>query len=625
MIRPENTDFIRGVLASDVLTFTRYFFKAQYGRKFIVGKHHVAIANALGEVLRGECTRLIVNVPPRYGKTELVVKNFIAMGLALNPASKFLHLSYSAALAEDNSVAVKDILNLDAYKRLFPATRIKEGADTKTKWATTAGGGVYATSTLGQITGFGAGIVDSESNGYQFGGAVIIDDPIKPEDALSDLQRGNVNRRFETTIRNRVNSRNTPFIIIMQRLHADDLCGYLQKNESGVWKTITLPALGDDGQPLWEFKHTAQELQDLRDINPFVFDTQYQQHPTPMEGLMYAPERWREYDEVPITATRVVKNYTDTADTGADDLVSINYVETERGNYIIDLLCTQSAMEETEPLVARMLARDGVEIANIESNNGGRGFARAVEQQLRTLGNNNTRVEWFHQSANKEARIFTQAAAVQNLTWWPRGWRSLYPRAASQLDGFMRVGKNAHDDVADALTGTIEKRAPTGIQTYTGEIDGERVNVFFARGEEQAFVSAVLSDGKCYIAKAKKRTSWDKRGQHGTSGDNTGQTPNGKDAVQNDASAAHRNIFVGGQEELPLYNALRAQYGNLYAVPLPNVGAVEQWRGVYNRFLWNANDAETLSFANNANEPLPNNYSLCISVLAAAVIKDITA
>lgn len=141
MIRPENTDFIRGVLANDVLTFTRYFFKAQFGRKFIIGKHHVAIANALGEVLRGECTRLIVNVPPRYGKTELVVKNFIAMGLALNPASKFLHLSYSAALAEDNSVAVKDILNLDAYKRLFPATRIKEGADTKTKWATTAGGG----------------------------------------------------------------------------------------------------------------------------------------------------------------------------------------------------------------------------------------------------------------------------------------------------------------------------------------------------------------------------------------------------------------------------------------------------------------------------------------------------
>lgn len=561
---------VRYELNNDVLMFTRYFFREQYNRKFIVGKHHVAIAEALGEVLRGECERLIVNVPPRYGKTELVVKNFIAMGLALNPAARFLHLSYSAALAEDNSVAVKDILQLDAYRRLYPATRIKEGADTKTKWSTTAGGGVYATSTLGQITGFGAGIVDDETSEYQFGGAVIIDDPIKPEDALSDLQRGNVNRRFETTIRNRVNSRHTPFIIIMQRLHADDLCGYLQKTESGVWKTITLPALDEQGNALWEFKHTASELQALRAINPFVFDTQYQQHPMPLEGLLYDPSAWKEYDEIPITARAVRKNYTDTADTGADDLVSIDYVETERGNYITDIVCTDAPMEQTEPMVARMLTRDNVEVANIESNNGGRGFARNVETQMRLLGNNTTRVEWFTQTANKQSRIFTNSAAVQNLTHFPRGWRTLYPKVAAQLDGFLKAGRNAHDDVADALTGTIEKRGSHAVHTYEQPpAEAESVGVVSVLDGKCAWVKASLAD-KCYITDA------------------------GYDTPAQDNC---RWLFVGGKADVGIYNALKATITDLYAVKQMTQAEQATWRNVWAQFLWSANDARQLTFA----------------------------
>ena len=214
-------NIIRAWTLKGTLNFTRYFFKQMQKKKFVIGAHHKVVCDALDQVLRGETKRLIINIAPRFGKTELAVKQFIAEGLALNPAAKFIHLSYSGNLAMDNSVAIKDIVKSEAYMEIFD-TRIKDGSDTKNRWETEQGGGVYATSTLGQITGFGAGAVDIPGEPYQFSGAIVIDDPIKPEDALSDIVRERVNRRFETTIRNRVNSRNTPIIIIMQRLHDDD-------------------------------------------------------------------------------------------------------------------------------------------------------------------------------------------------------------------------------------------------------------------------------------------------------------------------------------------------------------------------------------------------------------------
>jgi hypothetical protein len=199
---------------------------------------------------------LIINIAPRYGKTEVAVKNFIAKGLAHNPAAKFIHLSYSDDLALDNSEEVKDIIKSAEYQQLFPEVQIKPGTDSKKKWYTTKGGGVYATAAAGQVTGFGAGKVDDEEvekffdeiESEGFGGALVIDDPIKPEDADSELIRERVNNRFDSTIRNRVNSRNTPIIIIMQRLHEHDLCGYLIDNEGTKWEVLSLPSIKENGK-----------------------------------------------------------------------------------------------------------------------------------------------------------------------------------------------------------------------------------------------------------------------------------------------------------------------------------------------------------------------------------------
>jgi len=483
-------DVLKTWCLSKTLNFTRYFFKQRFNKKFIVGSQHEQIADILDRVLSGELKKVIINIAPRYGKTELAVKAFIAEGLAINPKSKFIHLSYSDDLARDNSMGVQEIMSQPEYKRLFDAVPVSFGTK---KWYTSEGGGLYAVSSSGQVTGFGAGLVDEEvfnedeidkeendaidefasaieaSEG--FGGAIIIDDPIKPDDAISSTIRDKVNSKFDTTIRNRVNSRNTPIIIIMQRLHENDLCGYLINKEPGQWTVLSLPCIytDDEGkeQALWPHKHTLAELYKERGNNKFVFETQYMQNPKPLQGLMYEKE-FKTYSAIPYSANMVKKAYIDTADTGKDYLCAICYVETETGNYVTDVLYTQEAMETTEPKTAEMLTKEAVKEAVIEANNGGRGFSRSVEAQCRVMKNNYTSFTTFHQSDNKNVRIFNNSGSVQNLTYFPVGWDKLWPQFYRSLTGYMKVGKNDNDDAPDALTGTYEQRGKGNVKDLSG-------------------------------------------------------------------------------------------------------------------------------------------------------------
>lgn len=257
-----------------LLFFTRYIFKENTGNKFQVAKFHETLADTLHKVHKGEIKRLIINIPPRYGKTELAVKMYIAWSLAKNPSAKFIHLSYSDSLALDNSSMTKEYINSDAFTRLWDI-KLKKDSQSQKKWYTTDGGGVYATSSGGAITGFGAGS----------GGAIIIDDPLKPDDALSDVRRSFINNRYNTTIRSRVNDRDVPIIVIMQRLHEEDLSGYLLDGGSGEqWHHLKLSALDDDNKPLWPEKHSFDELEAIRQADRYTFSGQYLQLPSPPEG-----------------------------------------------------------------------------------------------------------------------------------------------------------------------------------------------------------------------------------------------------------------------------------------------------------------------------------------------------
>ncbi len=251
------------------LFFARYFFKQRTGGKMIVAPHHKVIQQTLDRVVAGEITRLIINVPPGYTKTELATINMIGRGLALNNRARFMHLSYSHNLALLNSSTARGIVKSQAYQAMWPMV-LRDDADSKAMWWTEHGGGVYASSAAGQVTGFRAGHMEP---GWQ--GALIIDDPVKPDDAYSDTVRGGINDRFNETIKSRLAIETTPMIVIMQRIHYQDLSGYLLRGGSGEkWHHLNLPVIIDNSLPypeenthgipidhglpdgwLWPFKH----------------------------------------------------------------------------------------------------------------------------------------------------------------------------------------------------------------------------------------------------------------------------------------------------------------------------------------------------------------------------------
>ena len=267
-------EVIKDKCIDSLLFFTRFIFKENTGNKFEVAPFHIELAQTLEKVSKGEINRLIINIPPRYGKTEIAVKMFIAWSLAKNPAAKFIHLSYSDALALDNSSQTREYITGDAYQGIWPL-QLKKDSQSQKKWYTTAGGGVYATASGGAITGFGAGS----------GGAIIIDDPLKPDDAVSDVKRSFINNRYNTTIRSRVNSRDVPIIVIMQRLHEDDLSGYLLDGGSGEdWHHLKLSAIDENNKALWPSKHSFAELEAIRQADRYTFSGQYMQEPAPQEG-----------------------------------------------------------------------------------------------------------------------------------------------------------------------------------------------------------------------------------------------------------------------------------------------------------------------------------------------------
>ncbi len=450
------------------LFFVRYMFREIRGKKYVVAEHHLRIAETLERVVRGEITRLIINIAPRYGKTELAVKMWIAWCLAFQPGGKFIHLSYSDDLALDNSRFIKDYIESETYQELFKVKLRKDSKSIK-KWYTTEDGGVYATSAGGQVTGFGAGELDTDEEMEEFMGvpqaisvgqwvedfygALVIDDANKPEDAGSSKALTKVTDRFDSTLRDRTNSRRTPIVAIGQRIDPEDLCGHLIDLEPEVWYVLKMPCIKEDGTALYPRKHTLEELLHKKKITPLVFDNQYMQDPKPRQGLMYVD--FKTYKELP--KLRIVKAYCDTADTGTDYLCSIVYGVPKRRKdphlYLIDVIYTKRAMEATEPMVAKQYESFKVRRANIESNSGGRGFARKVN----TLTNSDVFISWFHQKDNKDSRIYSNSGSVNYTILMPEGWETRFPEFHHSITRYKKEGGNKHDDAEDTITGCYEK------------------------------------------------------------------------------------------------------------------------------------------------------------------------
>jgi predicted phage terminase large subunit-like protein len=280
---------------ADLYFFSRYMFLQR--RKFTWRRapQHKVICEALERVFRGEVKNLVINVPPRYSKTELAAVNFIPWALGHHPDAEFIHVSYSGRLAANNSWHAKELVLHPAYREIFPDVALRADTQARDHWTTTRGGVVFATSMGGTVTGFGAG---KARDG--FGGAIIIDDPHKADEAKSEVIRGGVLEWYQNTLESRRNTPDTPIILIMQRLHQHDLAGWLLEGNSGeTWEHVCMPAIQPDGTALWPEKHSIETLRRMQSANPYVFAGQYQQRPSPSEGGQFKPERLQIVDALP--------------------------------------------------------------------------------------------------------------------------------------------------------------------------------------------------------------------------------------------------------------------------------------------------------------------------------------
>lgn len=302
--------------------FARYFFKRRKGTKFIFSEHHHILCDDLMKVWRGEITHYIANLPPRYSKTELCIILFSAWCYVKNPQAEFIHLSYADTLVLENSDAIKDIIKSADFQALWPDIGVRPSKDSKKAWETPQGGKFYATAAGGQVTGFGAGRMDDvdEEGNFTFSGCLLIDDPLKPDDARSDAMREAINGRWDTTVKSRRNSKRTPVICIMQRVHEHDYTGMLIADTEFDWFVRALPALIDEDGPneraLWPAKHDVAALKAMKAKNAYVFSSQYQQRPSPMGGGLIKGAWFQRYDVLPPLKYR--KMYADTAQKTAE-------------------------------------------------------------------------------------------------------------------------------------------------------------------------------------------------------------------------------------------------------------------------------------------------------------------
>ena len=410
---------------------------------------------------------LIINMPPRHGKSR-TAQMAVKWILGKNPIEKIMTGSYNTTLSTTFAKNVRnDIQEIKAdadrivYSDIFPNIRIKRGDASMDMWSLEGSYNNYlATSPGGTATGFGASIL-------------IIDDIIKnAEEAYNENTKAKHWDWFTNTMLSRLEE-GGKIIIIMTRWASDDLAGRAIEHFGDKAKVITMKALQDDGSMLCDDVLSYDSyMEKCRAMGEDIASANYQQIPIDLKGVLYS--NIKTYERVPCDQNgeplfSVIKNYTDTADTGDDWLASITYGVYNKEAYILDVVYSRASMEHTEPEVADMLYRNTVNIADIESNNGGRGFARQVIQRLRdTYGSNYTKVVPFHQSKNKQARILSNATWVMDHIYFPVNWADRWPEFYKAVTRYLREGKNEHDDAADALTGVAEKlTAPVYQSTRT--------------------------------------------------------------------------------------------------------------------------------------------------------------
>lgn len=412
---------------------------------------------------------LLINMPPRHGKTFIVMLFVCWMfGKEQLENDRYLKIitgSYNESMSKLFSQNTRDEIMFQndnmlqfGYHEVFPRLKIKKGDSAKGFWSLEGSPekNYLASSQGGTATGIGANYM-------------IMDDLIKDSlEAYNERVLQEIWDWYNNTMVSRLEDPRKQ-IIVMTRWSSEDLAGKLLEKRPDQVHQIIYKAVQEDGSMLCEEIMSYEDYLDVtKEMGKEIAEANYQQEPIDGQDRLY--QKFKTYNPANKPDFVRICSYTDTADQGDDFLVNIIYGETfDNEAYILDIYYTQEGMEKTEPETARRLFVHGVNLAWIESNSGGRGFGRAVETHLKNdWSSNKTVIRKFYQTKNKIARIISQATWVMEHIYFPDNWVDKWPEAALALMKYKRIGDNMHDDLPDCLTGVAERCGRgNGLKVFT--------------------------------------------------------------------------------------------------------------------------------------------------------------
>lgn len=417
---------------------------------------------------------LIINMPPRHGKSRTLV-NWSKWLLGQDITNKIMSCSYADSLATEFSRYTRDGISEEknmplqiTYSDIFPDTKIKQGDASFHKWALEG----YFFNYLG--AGVGTGITGKGTN------CAIIDDPVKDyEAAMSETALDKTWNWYTGTFLSRLEE-GAIKVINMTRWSEKDLCGRLLKGKEPL-KTremqngkmlyfddclnIIFEAYDKNNNSMlcdellshetYEDKKKNCDTDDLQ----AVFSANYHQETIDLKGRLY--QKFLTYDKLPKNSKGQILEdrrlcYIDTADEGDDYLCAVSGVEYNTFGYITDIYYTKEPQEITENKTVEFLIKNDIKDVLVESNSGGKAFARNIRRILKEKGNNTCQIRWFHQSKNKQSRIMTNASNVETRLLLPTDWKNKFPEYYQVMASFQRNKTNKHDDGPDATTGFVE-------------------------------------------------------------------------------------------------------------------------------------------------------------------------
>lgn len=440
----------RELARQSLLSFTKYTYC-----NYKISWHHRAYANKLDRFIKGEIKNLMVFMPPQHGKSELSSRRLPAYVLGLNPNKKIGIAAYNHSVASKFNRDVQRIINSQEYKSLFPQTTL-----TNKK-----GGGYVQNADEFEIVGYEGSLVSVGVGGGLTSrplDLLIMDDLYKDAlEAWSETVRGNVQTWYDTVARTRLHN-DSQQLLVFTRWHEEDLAGYLLATEPENWEVLIFPAIKvgapnamdprNEGESLWESKHGLEELKRIKKNNPVVFESLYQQNPTPKEGLLFPASEMRRFklEQIRGVVPDAIVSFCDIADEGDDSLCAPVGVVINKNIYIVSTIFTQEPVEVTQPLVAAALDKYGVQRAVFESNNGGKQYA----QEVLRLRCGRTSISWQRTTQNKHTKILMESGTVKECCFFlvDEEQNAEYRKYFYELTHYPKNGKVKHDDAADGTT-----------------------------------------------------------------------------------------------------------------------------------------------------------------------------